>query len=169
MAVTFHTLSPGDADWLIRQHVASYASSDGFDASFGQAVAQVLANFEAGHDPVCERAFVAWSGDQRLGSVFCTREDAQTARLRLFLLVPQARGMGLGRQMLGTCMRWAQACGYTRMVLWTHESHKAACALYARMGWHCTLSRPIRNYGADLVEQRWEVTLQAPEDPPSGL
>lgn len=162
MEIDIKPLQPGDADWLVEQHQRSYAASDGFDASFGEAVAAILAAFEAEHDPAHERAFIAWRGDHRLGSIFCVRLDVQTAKLRLFLVLPEARGQGLGARLLKTCMGWARARGYRKMELWTHESHRAATALYAKAGWTCTASRPIHNYGVDLVEQIWQVDLDAP-------
>jgi GNAT superfamily N-acetyltransferase len=87
------------------------------------------------------------------------RLDDQTAKLRLFLLEPQMRGHGLGKQMLAHCMAFAKQAGYSRMQLWTHESHKAACALYAASGWRLAASRPVHSFGRDLVEQSWKIDL----------
>lgn len=161
MEIDIRHLTPGDSDWIVQQHAQSYAVSDGFDASFARTVAQILSDFEAEHDPACERGFVAWQGAQRLGCIFCVKQDDQTAKLRLFLLVPEARGKGLGKFLLQTCMGWARGQGYDRMELWTHESHKAACALYDRAGWRCRGSRPVTSFGVALVEQIWEVDLHA--------
>lgn len=159
MEIEIRDLSTGDADWLVYQHGTLYAASEGFDDSFGPLVARILAAFEADRDPSCERAFIAWSGNQRLGSVFCVRQDEATAKLRLFLLVPEARGLGLGKRLLADCMNWARERGYRRMVLWTHASHEAACALYRKAGWRITRSEPVHSFGVDLVEQTWEVDL----------
>ncbi len=159
MEIELKDLGPGDSDWLVDQHGRLYAQSEGFDASFGALVADILQAFETEHDPGCERAFIAWQGGTRLGSVFCVRQDAQTAKLRLFLLVPQARGRGLGQRLLDACMGFARQAGYARMVLWTHESHRAACALYLKNGWACVSSKPVVSFGVPLVEQGWEVTL----------
>ncbi|MFD1508312.1 GNAT family N-acetyltransferase [Lacimonas salitolerans] len=158
--IELRDLEIGDAGWLIQQHGVLYARDEGFDATFEALVAEVLAEFIRSHDPACERAWIAWRGGERLGSIFCVRQDDTTAKLRLFLLVPQARGTGLGRHLLATCTDWARGRGYARMQLWTHESHRAACALYARNGWSCTASRPVHSFGVDLVEQAWEIDLQ---------
>ncbi|MBY6004578.1 GNAT family N-acetyltransferase [Salipiger bermudensis] len=148
-----------DHDWLVAAHGRLYAAENCFDASFPVVVDSVLRSFEADHDPACERGWILRDGARRLGSIFCVREDDSTARLRLFLLEPEARGSGQGRRLLETCMGFARDHGYRRMVLGTHESHRAACALYARNGFACTRSTPITNYGQALVEQVWERAL----------
>lgn len=157
--VILRDLEIGDADWLIRQHGLLYARDEGFDRTFEALVAEILADFIRHHDRVCERGWIAEENGTRLGSIFCVRLDEHTAKLRLFLLVPEARGRGLGRHMLDTCMGFARDRGYRRMRLWTHESHRAACALYARTGWRCMSSEPVRAYGVDLVEQVWQIDL----------
>ncbi|GGH29983.1 Ribosomal protein S18 acetylase RimI [Cribrihabitans marinus] len=160
--MTTATLRPfraDDAPWLVAQHGALYARDEGFDASFAELVEEILADFAAGHDPVRERGWIAEEAGQRLGSIFCVAQDGQTAKLRLFLLLPCARRRGLGRHMLRTCMGFARAAGYGRMVLWTHESHAAACALYRAAGWRLLDSKPVRSFGVDLVEQSWSIDL----------
>ncbi|MDX1781540.1 MAG: GNAT family N-acetyltransferase [Thalassovita sp.] len=149
----------GDAGWLIEQHGMVYAREEGFDESFEALVARILSEFILEHDPDCERGWIAEQNGRRLGSVFCVRQDEETAKLRLFLLIPQARGKGIGQRLLTACMDYAREKGYKRMVLWTHESHRAACVLYARNGWKLTGSEPVRNFGVDLVEQSWEIAL----------
>ncbi|WP_323768482.1 MULTISPECIES: GNAT family N-acetyltransferase [Roseobacteraceae] len=157
--VGLRRLRAEDVDWLTRAHGRLYARDEGFDGSFEGLVGEVLAAFLASHDPARERGFIAWRNGQRLGSIFCTCEDAETSRLRLFLLLPQARGQGLGRWMLGRCMGFARAAGYRRMVLATHRSHAAACALYARTGWQLTQSRPVTRFGVALEEVHWQIDL----------
>mgnify|MGYP000202700441 CR=1 len=157
--ITLHPFTPEDADWLVAQHRVLYAGDEGFDATFGILVRGIVEGFIADHDPAHERGWVAWKGQRRVGSIFCTRHDVRSAKLRLFLIVPEARGIGLGHRMLDQCMAFARACGYVRMRLWTHESHRAACALYAAHGWHLTESHPVRSFGVDLVEQSWEIDL----------
>ena len=158
--VTLRDLEIGDAGWLIEQHAVLYARHDGFDASFEALVAEVLAAFIRTRDPARERAFIAEEDGRRLGSVFCMRSgEPGVAQLRLFLLVPEARGRGLGQRLLDACLGFARGAGYARMRLWTHESHRTACALYARNGFFLTQSRPVRSFGQDLVEQAWEIGL----------
>ncbi|WP_417206824.1 GNAT family N-acetyltransferase [Antarctobacter sp.] len=159
MDIELKPLGPGDIDWLVAEHRRLYTRDEGFDETFPALVREILEGFDAHHDPSCERAFIAWEGAQRLGSIFCVREDAQTAKLRLFLLTPAARGKGLGKRLLAECMGFARASGYRRMALWTHESHRAACALYEKTGWRLVRSEPKRSFGMDVVEQGWEIDL----------
>jgi GNAT superfamily N-acetyltransferase len=155
-AVELTPLRPGDIGWLIQQHAEGYARDEGFDATFEPLVARILADFASGHDPACERGWIARAGEERLGSIFCVKgPEPGLAKLRLFFLVPEARGLGLGRSLLDTCMEFARAAGYAHMTLWTHESHRAACALYAKAGFTCVRSEPVHSFGVDLVEQEW--------------
>ena len=158
--VILRDLRIGDAGWLIEQHGVLYARDEGFDASFEALVAEILAAFIRDHDPATERGWIAEAGGQRLGSIFCVQSgEPGVAKLRLFLLLPEARGRGLGQRLLDQCLTFARDAGYTRLKLGTHESHRAACALYARSGFTCTASAPVRSFGVDLVEQTWEITL----------
>jgi GNAT superfamily N-acetyltransferase len=84
------------------------------------------------------------------------------ARLRLFLVEPVARRSGLGTRLLSACLEFARGAGYARMALSTHASHREACALYAKSGFSCTRSEPVRSWGVDLVEQDWVRDLGAP-------
>ncbi|MCV2891378.1 GNAT family N-acetyltransferase [Ruegeria aquimaris] len=158
-SVTLRPFRADDTLWLVERHGTLYAEAEGFDDSFAPLVAEILGAFIADHDPTCERGWIAEEAGQRLGSIFCVRLDETTAKLRLFLLVPEARGRGLGRRLLDTCMGFARDKGYTQMQLWTHESHRAACALYAATGWQLTDSKPVHSFGVDLVEQTWKITL----------
>ena len=158
--VILRDLRPGDAGWLIMRHAELYARDEGFDQTFEPLVAEILAAFLRNHDPAKERGWIAERAGQRLGSIFCVESGVEgLAKLRLFLVEPEARGTGLGPRLLQTCLDWARDRGYTRLTLWTHESHRAACALYARHGFRVTESKPVRNFGQDLVEQSWEIDL----------
>lgn len=159
MDIDLKHLGPGDIDWLVAQHRRLYAHDEGFDETFPALVRQILEDFDADHDQTAERAFIAWDGAQRLGCIFCVREDEETAKLRLFFLMPEARGKGLGKRLLAECMGFARDCGYRRMALWTHESHRAACALYQKTGWRLVRSTPKVSFGVEVVEQGWEIDL----------
>ena len=157
--ILLRDLRIGDAGWLIQQHAELYAAEEGFDHSFEAVVAEILADYIRNRDASCERAWIATRASQRLGSIFCVRLDSETAKLRLFLLVPQARGLGLGKLLLQACIAYAREKKYRRIRLWTHESHTAACALYKAHGFALIDSQPVRSFGVDLVEQTWVIEL----------
>jgi len=161
--VTLRRFAPSDMQWLVARHQDLYAREAGFDDSFGPLVADILHSFCADHDPACERGWMAESGGERLGTVFCMKKDEETAQLRLFLLTPKARGKGLGKRLLRDCMEFARSTGYRGMMLKTHESHRTACALYEAFGWKLTESVPVHNYGQDLVEQTWLLSFEPVE------
>ena len=150
----------GDAGWLIQHHAELYAAEEGFDWTFEPLVAEILVDFLRHRDPSCERAWIAWDGGQRLGSIFCVKgPEPGQAKLRLFLLTPAARGRGLGRRLLDSCLAYARDKGYREIVLWTHESHRAACALYEKAGFACVESHPVTSFGQPLIEQTWKRDL----------
>jgi GNAT superfamily N-acetyltransferase len=160
MTVTLRDLELGDAGWLIERHAVLYAREAGFDATFEALVAEILAAYIRNRDPATERAFIAVERGRRLGSIFCVQSDEPgVAKLRLFLLEPEARGRGLGQRLLDACLGFAREAGYRRLRLWTHESHRAACALYTRNGFRLTESRPVHSFGQNLMEQTWETDL----------
>lgn len=159
MTVQLRLFQPADADWLIARHGALYAAEEGFDATFPALVATIVAGFSADHDPARERGWIAWDGALRVGSIFCVTESAATpdvAKLRLVLLEPAYRGTGLAQTMLETTLDFARGAGYAQMRLWTHESHRAACRLYARNGFACVSSEAARSFGQDVVTQIWQ-------------
>jgi DNA-binding MarR family transcriptional regulator/N-acetylglutamate synthase-like GNAT family acetyltransferase len=157
--VALRDLQPGDAGWIIGQHGALYARDEGYDMCFEALVAEILAAFLRDRDPARERGWIAERAGERLGTIFCVRLSEEVAKLRLFLVTPGARGLGLGQRLHDACVGFAREAGYRRMQLWTHESHRAACALYARNGWRMVSRTPTRAFGQDVVDQEWELEL----------
>ncbi|WP_270729641.1 GNAT family N-acetyltransferase [Shimia sp. Alg240-R146] len=158
--VTLRQFEARDLDWLVEAHAELYARTEGFDDSFAVLVSAILTDFVDHNDAIWERGWVAERQGWRLGSIFCVKsKDPLQAKLRLFLVQPEAQGLGLGRRLLETSMGFARDRGYTGMQLWTHESHAAACALYAAYGFEMTDAQPVRNFGVDLVEQTWKISF----------
>ncbi len=158
-AAQLRDLQVGDMEHIASRHGVLYAQEHGFDDSFEPLVAQILVDFLRTRRPQMERAWIAVRADHILGSIFCVRVSDDTAKLRLFYLEPEARGLGLGRQMLEACIGFAQAAGYRRLLLWTHKSHEAACSLYRKAGFVMISESPVHNYGQNLVEQEWQIEL----------
>ena len=159
MVATFAPFAATDADWLVERHATLYARDEGFDDSFGALVREIVTAFLARHDPAREGGWIAWEGGRRLGSIFVVQEIPGVAKLRLFLLEPEARGTGLAQAMLDHAMGFARGAGYGHMRLWTHESHRAAGRLYARNGFAMTGAEARHSFGRDVIAQTWERPL----------
>jgi len=149
----------GDADWLVAEHAAYYAKAEGFDQSFGPLVRRIVDDFLSGHDDTCEAGWIAHHADHRLGCIFCVRKDDTTAKLRLFYVVPQARGTGAAQSLMDQCLGFARTAGYAGLTLWTHESHAAAGRIYKRNGLTRTRAEPVYSFGVDLIEETWEIAF----------
>lgn len=151
---------PGDYGWIIQRNAVLYAAEYGWNTDYEALVAKIVADFLAGHDPDTERAWIAEAGGAAAGAVFCVREDDTTARLRLLLVEPSARGLGVGTALVEQCLRFATEAGYRNMVLWTNDVLTAARRIYQRAGFELVDSRPHHSFGADLVGQTWRRSLR---------
>ena len=157
--VTFRDLEPGDAGWVASRHGELYWTDEGYDIRFEALVLRLLADFVETRGPQ-ERAWIAVDGNgTRQGCVFCTRPAPETAKLRMFLVEPRMRDTGLARRMLDGLIDHARATGASEVVLWTHESHRAAGRLYARNGFALVDEAPVEAFGQPTVEQNWELAL----------
>lgn len=158
-AITLRDLASGDPGWVAMRHGELYAADEGYGLGFEGLVLETLAAFLAERGPR-DRAWIAVDGaGTRLSCVFCAWPDEATARLRMFLVEPAMRGAGLAQRLLDAVISHARANGAARLVLWTHESHRAAGRLYARNGFHLVDSRPVEAYGQPTVEQNWTLAL----------
>jgi len=150
---------PGDLGWVVMAHGEQYAREFGWDVSFEALVARIVADWAGKHDDAREAAWIAELDGRRVGCVFCVREDDATARLRILLVDPVARGQRLGTRLVRACMEFARQAGYERMVLWTNDPLAAARAIYLAEGFRLTAEEPHHSYGVDLVGQTYEVAL----------
>jgi len=146
---------PGDLGWVVQAHGELYAEEFGWDMTFEALVARIVADFGADHDPEREAAWIAEDETDRVGCVFCVREDDETARLRILLVDQRARGQGLGARLVDECLAFAREAGYRRMVLWTNHPLAAARAIYLNAGFELVTEEPHHSYGVDLVGQTY--------------
>jgi GNAT superfamily N-acetyltransferase len=156
---------PGDLGWVVEQHGKIYAEEYGWDWTFEALVAGIVKEFVERFDPSGEACWIALNPQtgERLGSVFVVRSPEApqtTAKLRMLILTPAARGMGLGGQLTDTAMQFARSKGYTDMVLWTNSCLTAARAIYEKRGFKMEASEAYKGFGKDdLVSETWRVAL----------
>lgn len=149
----------GDMGWVVHRHAVLYSEEYGFNQDFEALVAKVAGEFLTNFKPERERCWMAELEGTVVGSVFLVENSADVAQLRLLLIEPQARGLGLGRRLVAECIRFARAAGYSRMRLWTNDCLIAARMLYERAGFVLTESEPHHSFGQDLVGEIWELDL----------
>ncbi len=150
---------PGDLGWVVMAHGEVYAEEFGWDTSFEALVARIVTDYASDHHPTREAAWIAEAGGKRLGCVFCVAADETTAKLRILLVHPDGRGLGLGGHLVDACMDFARAAGYLRMLLWTNDVLAAARRIYLDRGFVLTHEEPHHSFGVDLVGQTYEVDL----------
>lgn len=150
---------PGDIGWVVQQHGEIYWREYGWDSRFEALVADIAAQFVRKFQPAWERCWVAELDGERVGAVFVVRKSATTAQLRMLILSPKARGLGLGARLTDECIAFARAKGYKKMVLWTNSCLTAARGIYAKRGFKLAKSEPYEGFGQQLVGETWELKL----------
>ncbi|MFI1353177.1 GNAT family N-acetyltransferase [Streptomyces sp. NPDC020898] len=153
---------PGDLGWIVQRNAALYAAEYGFNTDYEGLVARIVADFAEDHDPHLERVWIAELDGRPVGGVMCVRDDAPgTARLRLLLVEPDARGLGIGDRLVAAVIGFAREVGYRDVVLWTNDILAAARRVYQRHGFVLAAEKPHRSFGKDLTGQDWRLDLHA--------
>jgi len=159
MEFVIRPFAASDKDWLVDQHIRHYGPEDGFDATFGPFIADIVDLFLAKTSGTGRAGWLAQHGTERLGTIFCDRKSETCAQLRLFYVVPRARGAGVAQALIDTCVSFAKAEGYQEMVLWTLASKAAAGGIYARNGFVMVAEKSRQDFGAKFIEQTWQIAL----------
>jgi DNA-binding MarR family transcriptional regulator/GNAT superfamily N-acetyltransferase len=150
---------PGDLGWVVQHHGTLYAREYGYDETFEALVAEIVAKFVQNFDAKKERAWIAEREGENVGSVFLVRDTDEVAKLRLLLVEPKARGLGIGKRLVDECLRFARTRGYKKIKLWTQDELHAARGIYEDAGFRIVQQEPHRSFGHDLVGEIWEREL----------
>ncbi len=150
---------PGDFGWIVTRHAEIYAQEYGWVAPFEGVCAQIVADFVNNHDRKRERCWIAELGGERVGTVMLAKDSADVARIRLLLLEPEARGIGLGARLVDECIRFARRAGYKKITLWTHSVLTAARHIYQKAGFKLTRTERHRSWGKPVVSEHWDLAL----------
>ena len=158
-AVRLRAPRPGDMGRVVQLHGELYAREFGYDRTFEALVAGIVAGFVRDFVPGRERCWIAEMDGEMVGSVFLVRKSRTVSKLRLLIIHPKARGMGLGARLTHACIRHARKAGYRKMQLWTQSHLAAARSIYERAGFRRVRSAPHRSFGKRLVAETWELKL----------
>jgi GNAT superfamily N-acetyltransferase len=155
---------PGDLGWIVQRHGELYASEQGYDMRFEALVARLVGEFvernlRPTRKPLRERCWIAERDGEKLGCVFVFEKSPRVAKLRMLLVEPGARGMGIGSRLIQECIEFARSAGYRKMTLWTHKTLTAARRLYRAAGFRLVKSAPNPSFGRKLVDEFWELEL----------
>ena len=149
----------GDMGWVIYQHGLLYHQEYGWDETFEALVAQICADFITHYDPAKERCWIAEMQGERIGSIFCVNAGDNVAKLRLLLVAPKARGLGLGMRLVQEGIRFARRAGYSKVTLWTNDILVEARQIYQKLGFQLVEEEQHYSFGHNLVGQNWELPL----------
>jgi GNAT superfamily N-acetyltransferase len=149
----------GDLGWIVHRHGVLYAEEQGYDIRFEALVSRIVGEFFERNDTKRERCWIAERHGKNIGCVFVFRKSAKVAKLRMLLVEPEARGMGLGSRLIEECIQFARQADYRKMRLWTHQSLRAARRLYRAAGFRLVKSVPNPSFGRKLVDEFWDLEL----------
>jgi len=157
--VSYRSHRPGDMGWIVQRHAELYHASHGWDESFEAMVADIVATFVEKYDPTCERSWIAEVDGRRAGSIALVKKSKTVGQLRLLLVEPWARGLGIGGRLVSECVGQARHVGYRRMVLYTVRGLDPARRLYEAEDFVLTEETPGHAWGHDHIAQTWELKL----------
>ena len=158
-AYTLRSPQPGDMGWVVSKHGSLYAKEYGWDSTIEAITADIVSAFLKNYDPKRERCWIAEMDGEPVGSVFLVRDSDDVARIRLLIVDPKARGLGIGRDLATQSIAFARTAGYRKITLWTHSVLTAARAIYQREGFALVKSWVHEDFGKPVESETWELLL----------
>jgi GNAT superfamily N-acetyltransferase len=158
---TIRAHSGDDIEWVVRRHGEIYTGEYGWDSRFRDLVEEIANDFLRDFDPSSERCWIAEREGERIGCVFLVRKPENIAQLRLLLVEPSARGLGVGRRLVQECVDFSVACGYSKMRLWTNDVLHSARRIYEAVGFRLVEEEKHESWGKPLTSQTWELDLSS--------
>ena len=149
----------GDLSWIAHRHAILYSKEYGLNQAFEALVLEIAAHFLKHYDPEAERCWVAERFGEILGCVLLVKSSKQIAKLRLLLVEPSARGLGIGKRLVEECIRFAREKGYKKIVLWTQSNLAAARGIYQKAGFEVVATDSHEDFGPRLTAETWELRL----------
>jgi DNA-binding MarR family transcriptional regulator/GNAT superfamily N-acetyltransferase len=158
-AVSLREHRPGDMGWVVARHGALYPAEYGWDNRIEALTAEIVAGFLKNFDPARERCWIAEMDGEPVGSIFLVRDTDTVARVRLLIVDPRARGLGIGRRLVEEAISFAHAAGYSRITLWTHTVLTAARMIYVKAGFTLVEEWVHDDFGKPEASETWQLDL----------
>jgi DNA-binding MarR family transcriptional regulator/GNAT superfamily N-acetyltransferase len=150
----------GDLSWIAYRHAVLYSQEYGWNQAFEALVLEITAHFLEHYDPETECCWVAERSGEILGFVLLVKRSKQIAKLRLLLVEPTARGLGIGKRLVEECIRFSREKGYEKIVLWTHSNLTAARGIYQKAGFQLVSTGSHEDFGPRVTAETWELALR---------
>jgi DNA-binding MarR family transcriptional regulator/GNAT superfamily N-acetyltransferase len=150
---------PGDFGWIVKRNAELYSQDYGWVAPFEGVCAQIVADFANKFDESREHCWIAESDGENVGAVMLANDGNGVARVRLLLVEPKARGLGIGARLVDELIRFARAAGYRKITLWTHSVLTAARHIYQKAGFKLMRSEEHQSWGRPVVSEHWDLEL----------
>lgn len=149
----------GDMGWIVSRHGALYGEEYGWDERLEALCAEIVATFVRNFDAKRERCWIAERDGENAGSILLVKDTEEVARLRLLLVEPKARGLGIGARLVEECVRFAREVRYKKITLWTHSVLIAARHIYEQNGFKLIDSSKHNEFGKELTGETWDLEL----------